>query len=106
MREPERIIDVEWEKDPVVSTSYKVDLHVEALDRMNLLRDVVAVLAEEGVNVLNASITTQRDGVVTMHFLIQVSAVSHVDDVILGLYDVDDVFEVRRMYPGEGVGKK
>ena len=106
MREPERIIDVEWEKDPVVSTSYKVDLHVEALDRMNLLRDVVAVLAEEGVNVLNASITTQRDGVVTMHFLIQVSAVSHVDDVILGLYDVDDVFEARRMYPGEGVGKK
>ena len=47
---------------------------------MNLLRDVVAVLSEEGVNVLNASTSTQRDDMVTMRFLFQVSDVEHVDD--------------------------
>ena len=106
LREPERIIQVEWEKDPTVSTSYKIDVYIEALDRMNLLRDVVAVLSEEGVNVLNASTSTQRDDMVTMRFLFQVSDVEHVDDIIAELYDVDGVFEARRMKPGESVGRR
>ncbi len=106
LREPERIIEVEWEKDRTASTSYKVDVYIEALDRMNLLRDVVAVLSEEGVNVLNASTSTQRDGMVTMRFLFQVSAVEHVDDIVAQLYGVDGVFEARRMKPGESVGRK
>ena len=106
LREPERIIQVEWEKDPAVSTSYKIDVYIEALDRMNLLRDVVAVLSEEGVNVLNASTSTQRDDMVAMRFLFQVSDVEHVDDIIAELYDVDGVFEARRMKPGESVGRR
>ena len=105
LREPERIIDVEWEKDRAAKTSYKIDLYIEALDRMNLLRDVVAVLSEEGVNVLNASTTTQRDGMVTMRFLFQISEVEHVDDVISQLYSVEGVFEARRMKAGESVGR-
>ena len=73
---------------------------------MDLLRDVVAVLSEEGVNVLNASTSTQRDDMVTMRFLFQVSDVEHVDDIIAELYDVDGVFEARRMKPGESVGRR
>ena len=106
MKEPERIIDVEWEKDPDIVSSYKVDVFVEAVDRMNLLRDVAAALSEEGVNVLSANTATERDGMVQMRFLFQVSDVSHVDDVLHKLYDVEGVFEARRMLPGEGVGKR
>ena len=104
MKEPERIIEVEWEESPSVATTYRIEVHLEAMDRMNLLRDVITALAEEGVNVLNSSSATGRDGIVRMRFLFQVSDVEHVEDVLLRLLDVDGVFEARRMFPGEYVG--
>lgn len=103
-KEPDRIIEVEWEQSPSASMSYKIEVHVEALDRLNLLRDVAAVLSGEGVNVLNSSTTTHNDGMVTMNFMLEMSDVSHVDDVLKKLYEVDGVFEARRMRPGESVG--
>lgn len=105
MREPERMIDVEWETNPAATASYKIEVHIEALDRMNLLRDVAAVLSGQGVNVISSSTTTQRDGMVRMRFLFQVSDVSHVEDILQKLYEVDGVFEARRMQPGESVGR-
>ncbi len=105
MEEPERIIEVQWEQDANEAT-YRIEAYVEALDRMNLLRDVTAKLAEEGVNVITASTNTDRDGIVHMRFLFQVSDVGHVDDVLAAVQDVDGVFEARRMYPGEYVGSR
>ena len=106
MTEPDRIIDVEWETAPSATVSYKVEVHVEALDRMNLLRDVAAVLSEEGVNVMSSSTNTGRDGMVRMMFLCQVSDVSHIENILQKLYEVDGVFEARRAQPGETVGKR
>ncbi|NPD32098.1 bifunctional (p)ppGpp synthetase/guanosine-3',5'-bis(diphosphate) 3'-pyrophosphohydrolase [Berryella wangjianweii] len=102
--QPERIIEVEWEKSPTAATTYKVDVLIEAIDRMNLLRDVVVVLSEEGADVLGSSSATQRDGVAQLRFKFQVSDVGHVDDVLIRLLDVEGVFEARRMQPGEAVG--
>ena len=106
MAEPERIIEVEWETTPSSTVSYKVEIHVEALDRMNLLRDVAAVLSSEGVNVLMASTATGRDGMVRMTFLCQVSDVGNIENILQKLYEVDGVFEARRAQPGENVGKR
>jgi len=105
MTEPERIIDVAWETSPSNSATYKMEVHIEALDRMNLLRDVAAALSEAGVNVLSSSTTTQRDGMVRMRFLFEVSDVSHVEDILQKLYEVEGVFEARRTQPGESVGR-
>ena len=104
MKEPERIIDVEWEREPGAVTTYRIETHIEAMDRVNLLRDVIATLSEEGVNVLNSSTATGRDGIVRMRYLFQVSDVDHVDDILKSILAVDGVFEARRMYPGEYVG--
>ncbi len=104
MKEPERIIDVEWERDPGTVATYRIETHIEAMDRMNLLRDVIAALSEEGVNVLNSSSATGHDGIVRMRFLFQVSDVEHVQDVLQRILNVDGVFEARRMNPGEYVG--
>ena len=104
MKEPERIIEVEWEASPSVTTTFRVEVNIEAMDRMNLLRDVVAALAEEGVNVLSSSSSISRDGIARMRFLLQVGDVAHVEDILLRLLDVDGVFEARRMFPGEFVG--
>ncbi|MBR2803686.1 MAG: bifunctional (p)ppGpp synthetase/guanosine-3',5'-bis(diphosphate) 3'-pyrophosphohydrolase, partial [Eggerthellaceae bacterium] len=104
MKEPERIIDVEWEQGDVSTATYRIEVHIEAMDRMNLLRDVITVLAQEGVNVLNSSSAVGNDGIVRMRYVFQVSDVGHVQDVLLRILEVDGVFEARRMNPGEYVG--
>ena len=71
---------------------------------MNLLRDVIAALSEEGVNVLTSSSRTDRDGIVRMRFLFEVSDVAHVEGILQRILVVDGVFEARRMNPGEYVG--
>ena len=106
MKEPERIIDVAWDQGPQVTTTYRIEVYIEAMDRMNLLRDVIVALAEEGVNVLASSSDTGRDGIARMRYLFQVSDVSHVQDILLRLLDVEGVFEARRMFPGESVGSR
>ena len=97
---------MEWEASPNTVASYRIEVHIEAMDRTNLLRDVITTLAEEGVNVLSSSSAVGHDGIVRMRYLFQVSDVDHVQDILLRILDVDGVFEARRMFPGEYVGSR
>ena len=106
MKEPERIIEVEWEREPNAVTTYRIEVHIEAMDRLNLLRDIIVALSEEGVNVITSSSNTGRDGIVRMRYLFQVSDVGHVDEILARILDVEGVFEARRMFPGESVGSR
>ena len=101
---PERIIEVQWEGKPSASALYKIEIHVEALDRMNLLLDVTRGLSEVGANVLSCSTNTHRDGVVEMRFLFEVGDISKIEPALEGLKAIDGVFDARRMLPGEAVG--
>ena len=106
MDHPERIIDVTWDSEPSADTSYKVEIYLEAIDRMNLLRDVVDSLSECGANVLSSSTTSHRDGMGEMRFLFQVSSVSSIDHIVQKLSGIEGVFDVHRMMPGDEKKKK
>lgn len=101
---PERIIEVEWESAPSKSTSYQVEVFLEAVDRMSLLRDVTVTLADMGTNVVSCSTTTQKDGVVEMRFLFQVSDVRLIEAVLTKLRNIEGVFTATRMMPGTSAG--
>ena len=102
---PERIIEVSWENAPSSSASYKVEVYIEAIDRLNLLRDITLVLSDVGANVVSASVSTHRDGMVEMRFLFQVSDIAAIDKIIRDMRGVEGVFEARRMMSG-GAAKK
>ena len=106
MQHPERIIEVSWENAPTQNASYKVEVFIEALDRMNLLRDVTVILADMGANVLSCTTASHRDGMVEMRFLFQVSDISFIDKITTKLRGVEGVFDARRMLPGETSRKK
>ena len=55
-RNPERIIDVSWAGDAPRESTFKGEIYVEALDRMNLLLDVTRVLSDVGANVDRKSV--------------------------------------------------
>jgi len=106
MEHPERIIDVSWENEPTTDMSYKVEVFIEALDRLNLLRDVAVVLSEAGANVLSSSTASHKDNMVEMRFLFQVSDVSSMDKILKKLVTVPGVFDAHRMMPGDSTRKK
>jgi len=106
MGSPERIIDVFWENAPSKETSYKVEVYIEAIDRLNLLRDVTVTLSDLGANVLSCSLASHRDGMVEMRFLFQVSDTAQIDKVINDIKQVEGVFEARRMMSGGTLKKK
>lgn len=102
MQQPERIIEVFWEDQaPSSNTTFNVEIFIEALDRMNLLRDVSTVLSEQGANVLSVNSMTHRDGMVEMRFLFQVSETAAIERILKKLKSVEGVFDARRMMPGK-----
>ncbi len=101
---PERIIDVEW--DLGTNTTFQVEIFVEALDRLRLLQDVTAALAESGVNILASSTSTHKDGLVDMRFLFELGDLTRLDTVLREVRGTEGVFEARRMMSGEATQRK
>lgn len=103
LSQQERIIDVEW--DIGQASTYQVEIVIEALDRTRLLQDVSIAMADTGVNVLSAAVSTDRQGIATMRFLFELGNMDQLNKVLSTVRVVDGVFEARRMLP-EGSGRK
>lgn len=101
MQHPERMIDVAWDNEADVESVYKVQVRIEALDRMSLLRDIVNVLTDEGVNVLSSNSVSHKDNVAELRFLFQTGSIESIQRVINELQKIPGVFDAHRMMPGE-----
>ncbi|MBN2823544.1 MAG: bifunctional (p)ppGpp synthetase/guanosine-3',5'-bis(diphosphate) 3'-pyrophosphohydrolase, partial [Coriobacteriia bacterium] len=97
------IIDVEW--DTGQASTYQVEIVIEALDRTRLLQDVSIAMADAGVNVLSAAVSTDRQGIATMRFLFELGDMEQLSKVLNTVKAVDGVFDAKRMLP-EGGSKK
>src|SRR5690606_41055320 len=79
LKEPERIVDVEWA--PSSTSVFLVHIQVEALDRSGLLSDVTRVLSEHHVNILSASVTTSTDRLYIRRFDFELGDTTNLDRV-------------------------
>ena len=102
LKDPERIIEVEWDAREQTEATYKVEIVIEALDRMSLLMDVAAVFSSNGANVLRSMTNAHSDGMVEMRFIVQISDIDAILRITEGLRGVEGVFEARREVPGVG----
>jgi len=99
-KEPERIVDVAWA--PHSSSTFLVQVQVEALDRAGLLSDVTRVLSENHVNILSASLSTTRDRVALSKFVFEMAEPSHLGHVLAAVRRIDGVFDVYRSTGARG----
>jgi guanosine-3',5'-bis(diphosphate) 3'-pyrophosphohydrolase len=97
LRQTERIIEVEWDIEN--TTTYQVEIFIEARDRTRLLNDITAVLAEAGVNVLSANIATDKQGIASMRFLFELGNMEQLGAVLTRVRTTDGVFNADRMKP-------
>jgi GTP pyrophosphokinase len=94
MKDPERLVEVEWEERTV--REYAVAIRLQAWDRDGLLRDVANVIADNHVNLLAVSAVANPDRTATINATLQVTSVQQLSHVLAKLEQVRDVFEVSR----------
>ena len=92
-QEKERLIKVEWGD---VAQVYPVMLEVDAWDRVGLIRDISAIIAEEGINLSEVSMSNHRDDSVTLHFTLEVKSAAQLSKIISRIYSVWNVVNVMR----------
>ena len=100
MEHAERMIDVEW--DTEADALFQVEIVVECLDRMGLLKDVTIAIGDAGANILSAATSTNREGIATLRFLVEISDASGLDPLLAAISRVESVYDARRLMPGEG----
>lgn len=98
--QPDRLIDVEWDQQSVAS--FIATVEVKALDRPLLLRDIVNVLADHQINVVGTStVTSETDRVARLKFEFELGDPAHLDPLIRILRNIDSVYDVYRVVPGQ-----
>ena len=103
MRNPDRMIEVAW--DTSGATEFRVEIVVEATDRMGLLKDITVAIGDAGANILSAATQTSAQGVARLRFLVAISDASLLDVLLSAVSRVPSVFDARRIMPGEGANQ-
>ena len=94
-RDPDRFVEVEWAQS--TGRLFTVELLVEALDRMGLLKDVTSTISDAGVNILSARVDTIEDRTALSRFAFKAASLPHVEEVIRKIRSIPDVYDVRRV---------
>src|SRR5216684_3705898 len=93
--DPERRIDVEWDKGAETSR-YTVKLTMEVEDRKGLLAAVSARVADINTNIKNMEARTDEDQRARIDMTIEISDLKHLEKVIKSLRGVEGVLGVER----------
>jgi GTP diphosphokinase / guanosine-3',5'-bis(diphosphate) 3'-diphosphatase len=96
--DPERRIDVEWDKSTLADASarYTVKLTMEVEDRQGLLAAVSAKIADLNTNIRNMEARTDEDRRARVDMTVEISDLKHLERVIRSLRGVEGVLGVER----------
>src|SRR3954467_3729882 len=93
--DPERKIDVEWDKASDTSP-YTVRLCLQVEDRKGILADVTSKIAGINTNIRNVEATSDADRQGRIDMTVEISDVKHLQKVIKSLRSVEGVVDVER----------
>lgn len=93
--EKQQLLDASWEER--AEGAYPVEIEVSAMDRPQILMDVVNAVAECKVNItaLNGRSTKDRLSLISM--TVMVADIAHLDNIISRINRVKDVYHVHRL---------
>ena len=92
---PERLIEVEWESIP--EASYQVEIEVAAFDRVGLLKDILAAIADSKTNVLSVNARVRKDKVGVITLVLDIRNVAQLHAVMQKVGKVPEVYSVERV---------
>ncbi len=94
---PERLLEVEWEPSP--DGTYQVEIEVEALDRIGLLKDIMAAISESKTNMVSVNARVRKDKVVVINIVADIRNVTQLTAVTQRIGSLKEVYSVERVVP-------
>ncbi|MGH7540278.1 MAG: ACT domain-containing protein, partial [Gemmatimonadota bacterium] len=98
--DPERRIEVEWEKASGDVARYTVRLTMQVEDRKGILADVSSKVADINTNITSVEATTDDDHHGRIDMTVEISDLKHLEKVMKSLKSVDGVLGVERTVRG------
>jgi len=95
--ETERLVDVEWGRRGQL---YPVGVHIEAWDRVGLLRDISVMVAEERVNMVGVHTQEGDDGHITISVTLETTGIEQLTRLLSKLEGIRGVLSVSRRLEG------
>ncbi len=95
--QPERMLDVEWDASP--DGTYQVELEVEALDRVGMLKDILAAISETKTNLVSLNARVRKDKVAVIDIIADIANVAQLTGLMHRIGRVKDVYNVERVVP-------
>lgn len=92
----ERFINVYWAKD-FKGKVFDTTLKVSSFDRKNLLADMINILNSCSVTIASVSSTKNKNGECICKFKLQVASLSDLNNTILNLNKMSEIFEIERV---------
>jgi GTP pyrophosphokinase len=92
----DRMVGVKWNMS--AKSTFLVNIQVQALDRARLLSDVTKALSDQHVNILSASVVTNKDQTAICRFSFEMADASHLDAVLTAVRAIEGVYDVDRVF--------
>jgi len=95
----ERFIEVNW--DLTQPSLFKVEIGMDAIDRINLLRDITEVIANYNLNITNVVVKgkeTEKD--ITIKLTLEIGDIILLNELLKDLRNIDSIYDSYRITPG------
>ena len=91
-----RLISVEWGTQK--ESLYTVDIRIDAIDRINLLRDIFAVFTNEKINVTASNTSSDKNkNTALLQFTLEIKDVNQLSRTLNRLLQLENVMDVKRI---------
>lgn len=97
----ERLMDIQWSGDNTNRT-YTTTIRVESLDRMGLLKDIIAAVADNNINILFANVKANNSKVGIIELMLELDNINTLKKVTNSLQALPDVYSVKRIQTSAG----
>lgn len=93
----ERKIEVEWR--PGETGAFAVELEVEAIDRVNLLSQIMNTISEEKTNIESVIARTTKNNMAIINLVVDIHDLQHMETLMNRIKQVSGVLTVTRAHP-------
>ena len=95
----ERIIPVSWNDgaEDNKPLTYPVDIQIEAMDRVGVLKDILARLSDRGINIRNAGVKTGKDKPALISLSLDIRDRQQLEYIFQRIKSMSDILNIRRV---------
>ncbi len=105
LMEPQRLIEVDW-GSAGGRQLYPVQVYIEGLDRVGLLRDVSGIMADEEINMSSVRVGRTKTGTVSFYLILEVASLEQLSRVLQRIQQIPNVLSVWRVAGSAGGEKR